>query len=487
MLKKSKVSKYSLLILVVFLLFTFTFGIIHINAAAMKGTKGTMRDISSLELTKEMKVGWNLGNTLDAFGGETNWGNPKTTKAMIDEIKSKGFNTLRIPITWKEHVSSAPDYTIDEEWMDRVQEVVDYGIDNNMYVIINTHHESEWLIPTYDKETQVKEKLTKIWAQIAERFKNYSDYLVFEIMNEPRVEGSDNEWTGGTSECREVINHLNLAAVNIIRDNGGNNALRHIMIPSHAASTTSSAVNDIVIPNNDSRIIVSLHMYSPYYFSMVIDETAVWGSDSDKSSLKSEFETIYNKFIKNGRAVVLGEFGSINKDNLSARITHASFYAKSAREIGIPVIWWDNGIPGDGTEKESYAIFNRNELTWYFPEIANALIKNSSTPEQNCSVLYKIQNDWFNGASVNLTIKNNTSSEINEWELKWNFPGTQKINSLWNGSYEQNGSEVTVKNLDWNQTIAPSSSVSIGFNLFYDVTNNVPSYFTLNGIQCSVD
>lgn len=368
-------------------LFSLVFFVVSLfgslNAFASTANTG-MRDISALQLTKEMRVGWNLGNTLDAFASgvsglatETCWGNPKTTKAMIDKIKQMGFNTVRIPITWSGHCGGAPNYTIDSAWMNRVEEVVNYVLDNDMYAIINLHHEeSSWLVPTYANKDKATAQIIKLWEQIGNRFKNYSDYLIFEAMNEPRVIGSSTEWSGGTPEYRSVINSLNQAAVNTIRASGGNNAKRFIMIPTHAATSLTDAVNDLVIPNNDSRVIVSLHMYSPYYFAMVATSTPTWGSASDKSSLSNELEAIYNKFVKNGRAVVIGEFGSIDKNNLSSRVTHAEYYTQEARKRGIPVIWWDNGYYGPGNN-DSYAIFNRNSLTWYYPEIAQALVRGS--------------------------------------------------------------------------------------------------------------
>ncbi len=380
MFNKYFVKKQAFLISLIFLIVSL-FG--SINVFASTANTG-MRDISALELTKEMRVGWNLGNTMDAYSptatglaAETCWGNPKTTKAMIDKVKEMGFNTVRIPITWAGHVGAAPNYTIDTAWMNRVEEIVNYVLDNDMYAIINLHHEeSSWLIPIYANKDKATAQVTKLWEQIGNRFKNYSDYLIFEAMNEPRVIGSSSEWSGGTPENRAVINSLNLAAVNTIRSSGGNNAKRFIMIPTHAATSLTDAVNDLVIPNNDSRVIVSLHIYSPYYFAMVSTNTPTWGSDYDKSSLSSEFEAVYNKFIKNGRAVVIGEFGTIDKNNLSSRVAHAEHYAQEARKRGIPVIWWDNGYYGPGNDN-SYAILNRNSLTWYYPEIAQALVRAS--------------------------------------------------------------------------------------------------------------
>nr|3NDY_A Chain A, Endoglucanase D [Clostridium cellulovorans]3NDY_B Chain B, Endoglucanase D [Clostridium cellulovorans]3NDY_C Chain C, Endoglucanase D [Clostridium cellulovorans]3NDY_D Chain D, Endoglucanase D [Clostridium cellulovorans]3NDZ_A Chain A, Endoglucanase D [Clostridium cellulovorans]3NDZ_B Chain B, Endoglucanase D [Clostridium cellulovorans]3NDZ_C Chain C, Endoglucanase D [Clostridium cellulovorans]3NDZ_D Chain D, Endoglucanase D [Clostridium cellulovorans] len=333
-----------------------------------------VRDVPAQQIVNEMKVGWNLGNTMDAIGGETNWGNPMTTHAMINKIKEAGFNTLRLPVTWDGHMGAAPEYTIDQTWMKRVEEIANYAFDNDMYVIINLHHENEWLKPFYANEAQVKAQLTKVWTQIANNFKKYGDHLIFETMNEPRPVGASLQWTGGSYENREVVNRYNLTAVNAIRATGGNNATRYIMVPTLAASAMSTTINDLVIPNNDSKVIVSLHMYSPYFFAMDINGTSSWGSDYDKSSLDSEFDAVYNKFVKNGRAVVIGEMGSINKNNTAARVTHAEYYAKSAKARGLTPIWWDNGYSVAG-KAETFGIFNRSNLTWDAPEVMKAFIK----------------------------------------------------------------------------------------------------------------
>jgi len=363
---KKVVSLLCVLVMLSSMLCSFTVG-----AASPSGSG--MRDISAIDLVKDIRIGWNLGNTLDA-PTETGWGNPKTTKAMIDKVKEMGFNAVRVPVTWNTHIGPAPDYKIDEAWLNRVEEVVNYVLDNGMYAIINIHHDNSWIVPTYAKEQQSKEKLIKVWEQIAARFKNYNDYLLFETMNEPRVEGSPQEWTGGTYENRDVINRFNLAAVNTIRASGGNNDKRFILVPTNAATGLDVALNDLVIPNNDSRVIVSIHAYSPYFFAMDINGTSYWGSDSDKASLTSELDAFYNRFVKNGRAVIIGEFGTIDKRNLSSRVAHAEHYAKEAAARGIAVFWWDNGYynPGDS---ETYALLDRRNLKWYYPEIAEALIR----------------------------------------------------------------------------------------------------------------
>ena len=251
----------------------------------------TIRDITSMELIGEMKTGWNLGNTLDSTitnptgsetptDWETAWGQPVTTKAMIDSVKAQGFNVLRVPVTWEGKFGEAPDYTIKADWLARVKEVVDYGIDNDMFVILNMHHE-EWHMPTADNEESAEKILRALWAQIADYFKDYDEKLIFEGMNEPRLKGTPMEWNGGNQEAREVINQLNAAFVETVRASGGNNEKRHLMIPTYAASTMDSVLNDFVIPNDD-KVIVSVHAYLPYTFALADNAsgTSEWSADN---------------------------------------------------------------------------------------------------------------------------------------------------------------------------------------------------------------
>lgn len=336
---------------------------------------GLMRDITSMEIVQDMIIGWNLGNSLDATGGsglgtETSWDNPTTTKAMIDMVKAKGFKTVRIPVTWNKHFGSAPDYAIDQAWMNRVEEVVNYVLDNGMYAILNSHHD-EWVTLTPASRTEVSNKLSRLWTQISERFKDYSDYLIFETLNEPRLYGTQYEWTGGTAEARGILNEYNAAVVNAIRSTGGNNALRHVMIPTHAATAIAAAQDDLVIPSNDSRIIVSQHTYWPYSFTMQEPGTASWGTTRDKSDCDAELDRIYDKFVRNGIPVVIGEWGSINKNNTAARVIHAEYYARAVREREMLPVWWDNGYKGDG----GFALLDRSSLSWCFEEIADALMR----------------------------------------------------------------------------------------------------------------
>jgi endoglucanase len=341
------------------------------------------KDVSQMtpqEIVTDMKIGWNLGNSLDAHGNsypsvqaaETYWSNPVTTEDMIKTVKAAGFNTVRVPVTWYEKCDTSNDYKIDEAWFKRVKEVVDYGINNDMYVILNIHHEEEnWLVPTYAKQSYCEDRLTKYWTQIATYFKDYDRHLIFETMNEPREVGSGSEWSGGTAENQAVINSYNNTALKAIRATGGNNETRLVMCPSNAAAIT--ALSGYTVPDDDN-VAVSIHNYSPWSFAGTLSGSSSWGSDSDKAELKSQLEDLYTRFVAKGTPVVIGEMGAIYRGSgvTDTRPIWAQYYTSTARAYGITCVVWDNNksaADGDG-----YGLLNRSALTWYFPDVVKALI-----------------------------------------------------------------------------------------------------------------
>ena len=326
-----------------------------------------------------MGYGWNLGNTLDSkadwlegygsvYDYEMAWGNPVTTKEMIDTVKAAGFKTVRIPVTWDNHLDS--DFNIDEEWLDRVQTVVDYVVSNDMYAIINVHHEDDWVLPYYSNMDAAKQQLAKVWMQIAYRFYGYDDKLIFETLNEPRNVGGENEWDGGTEESRSVINAFNQVALDTIRATGGNNAKRFVMVPTQAASSSDAAIYGFVLPTDSAndRLIVSLHMYTPYDFALNESGTSYWGSDSDKSALEAEFNKVYNCFCANGTPIVIGEFNAFYKNNDSSRATWAEYFASLAKSKGMACILWDNGASDMG-------YLNRSGLYWDHYSVIEAIAR----------------------------------------------------------------------------------------------------------------
>lgn len=326
------------------------------------------RDISSFDLVAEMGVGWNLGNSFDVRSGDkTLWGNPLPSKSIIDAVREMGFRTLRIPITWSFNQNSSSPYEIEDEYLSRVKKAVDYGFQNEMHVIVNVHHD-DWVEPQASDIEEVKERLGSLWTQVANHFIEYNDSLIFETLNEPRLMGIPQEWTGGTAEGRGFVNDLNEVAVNAIRATGSNNEIRHIMIPTWAASTVPAAMDDLVIPNNDPKIIISLHSYFPWQFA---GEAAIgWGSEADKANLQAELEQIRQKWIiEEQRPVILGEWGSIESNSLEDRLEYADFYAKEAASRGLLTIVWDDG--------GMFRMFNRHSLSWDYESIASTIVSSS--------------------------------------------------------------------------------------------------------------
>ena len=330
------------------------------NPAESAETGSRFRTAS--QITGEIKAGWNLGNTLECYDytdwtkdAETAWGNMKTTPEMIEAVKEAGFNAVRIPVTWGEHLDGD---TINKEWLDRVQEVVDYAYSEGLFVILNMHHDDYiWFNPTDEEYPEDSRKYKKIWEQISERFRDYGDTLIFEGMNEPRTIDSPAEWSGGTHDEREVINRYAQDFVSTVRSTGGNNSERSLVVTTYSASAETSAINDIEVPD-DKNIIVSVHYYAPWKFS---EGTETVFGDSQKRELDGKFDELRTKFIDKGIPLIIGEFGCVNSADEKTRSEYYEYYVSSAKKHGIKCFVWDNGV---ATGKSSYGIFNRANLSW---------------------------------------------------------------------------------------------------------------------------
>mgnify|MGYP000829205419 FL=1 len=331
-----------------------------------------MRGLTAFQLVSDMGAGWNLGNSLESSDSETNWGNPKTTKSMIDAIAAKGFTTLRVPVRWDDHYSDSSKYMISAEYMDRVETVVNYGLANGMYVILNVHHNDlqAAVSSSTSAQNKISEELAAIWKQIGTRFKNYGDKLIFEVNNEPRC-GED--WTGNASYYK-CVNANNEAARAAIRATGGNNAKRLIMLPTYCASGDAAKAEAWSNTSGDSMIAASIHAYLPFDFAFSGDGHKDWQA-SDLTELSGFFTRMYNTFISKGVPVVIGEFGATNKSNTAYREKYAGIYASLARQFAaqdIPCVWWDNNCFGTGSE--NFGIFNRGSRSFTYGGIADALV-----------------------------------------------------------------------------------------------------------------
>ena len=339
---------------------------------------GEVRDIPAADIVAEMTTGWNLGNTLDATSGtgvdtETGWGNPRVTKEMIDGIKAKGFDIIRIPVTWGNHVDAS--YSIDEAWLNRVQEIVNYAYDDGMYVIINSHHEEDWRIPDNAHIDESDKENARIWQQVAERFKDYGDHLVFEGLNEPRVKGSPEEWNGGTEEGRRCVDRMNKTFVDTVRATGGNNQNRLLLLTTYASSCVSKATKDVAMIE-DKHLGFSIHAYTPYAFTYAPGESwelFTWDGSHD-SEVRNMLYELKQRFVDAGYPVIITEYGAVNKNSNDAEVAKwATYYVSTAKKCGIPCVWWDNGYYFSGNEL--FGIYDRSNYTWFSDVVADAIIK----------------------------------------------------------------------------------------------------------------
>ncbi len=326
----------------------------------------------ALRFVSRMGAGINLGNTLDSTGlreyrpdaddleYETYWGNPKADAETFLAIKEAGFDTVRIPVTWEDHLDES--CRISEVWMNRVQEVVDMALDADLYVILDLHHE-EWLDLKTERSEEIRAEFVTVWEQIAARFRDYDEKLLFESMNEPRLRNSEVEWTSGTEELRDMVNELNGAFVETVRASGGGNQKRYLLICPYAGNHEEEAMRGLLVPD-DGRLIVSIHMYTPYSFCQKEDGDADWDTAETRERVAQAFTQMNELFVARRIPVILTEFGCVDKDNTQARAAWTEYYMQQAGRYGIPCIWWDTG---------DYALLDRENLIWEFPEIVEEL------------------------------------------------------------------------------------------------------------------
>ncbi|HTD94731.1 MAG TPA: cellulase family glycosylhydrolase [Chitinophagaceae bacterium] len=347
-----------------------------------------MRNLNSVDLAKEMKIGWNIGNSLEATGGETAWGNPKITQTLIDSIKKAGFNAIRIPVAWSKFTDAAT-FRIDTAWLGRVEQVVNYVLKNNMYAIINNHWDGGWMQPTNAKKDYVNGRLAAIWRQVAIRFRNYDDHLLFAGSNEVMVEGNYNT---PTVEYYTVQNSFNQTFVSAVRATGGRNAYRHLIVQGFNTNIDHT-VNFFVAPVDrvEKRLMVEVHYYDPYDFTLNTTSTITqWGKNAtdpaktetwaNEAYADGQFQKMKLKFIDNGYAVILGEYGAIarlnlgsaalNADHAAYRKYYMEYITKSIVSHGLIPFYWDSGFTGDN----GMGIFDRASGGRAYPGIVAAIV-----------------------------------------------------------------------------------------------------------------
>ncbi|MDE6904279.1 MAG: glycoside hydrolase family 5 protein [Lachnospiraceae bacterium] len=326
------------------------------------------KESEAMLFVKEMGNGINMGNSLDSTGlreynplvqdldFETFWGNPPLAKEQFHAVKTAGFSTVRIPVTWQDHMDE--NGKVSPVWMERVDEVVRMALEEDLYVILDTHHE-DWLDLEVNQKEKTEEKFAFLWEQIAQQFADCGEKLLFEGINEPRKRDSEGEWKKGTKESREMLNGLNQIFVDTVRHSGGNNSSRYLLLDSYASNPIGGGFEDFVLPE-DPRLIVSVHAYYPYDFCQNMSDQASlsWdrGSRSDTKEMKQSFVNAKRKFLDRGIPVILTEFGCVDKSNKPERVEWTKYVMELSEKYGIPCLWWDEG--------KYYKILDRTSLTW---------------------------------------------------------------------------------------------------------------------------
>lgn len=334
----------------------------------------------AMTLAAKMYAGWNIGNTLEAIGGETAWGNPKITADYIVKIKQLGFNAIRIPCAWDQYIENAETYKIRESWLDRVNEVVGYCVANNMYAIVNIHWDGGWLENncTPDKQEENNRKQHALWTQIANRLNHYDEHLLFAGTNEPNVD---------TAQKMTVLKSYLQTFIDAVRATGGNNAVRNLIVqgPNTDIDMTHNLFGNMPTDVVSNRLMAEVHYYNPWTFcGMDKDESwgrmayfwgafAVSGSDrnstfGDEAEMKSLFGKMKTKFVDKGIPVILGEYGAITiRTGLGAnqeahdksRNLYDETVTREAKDHGLVPFYWETGRVvnrSTGEIKDNYAM-----------------------------------------------------------------------------------------------------------------------------------
>ena len=363
------------------------------TAEASEQPEQPTEGITAKQWNKDV-VGWNLGNQFEcpapgqggesmqigmpdnSIKAETAWGNPVVTKKTIKAIKDAGFNAIRIPVRWQCHITNSQAMSIDKAWMARIKEVVNWCLDNDLKVIINTHHD-KWLEgrPTLQYKEENNQKLALLWMNIASEFADYDYRVAFAGTNEVHIR--DN-WGKPAQENLDVQNSYNQTFIDVVRATGGNNAKRHLIVQTYVCNPDFGINNgDFIIPtdtegNGNNYMSVEFHYYTPWDYAGAC-KYYFWGDaykqygdtpQENEKTMTDFFNRVVTTWADQGLGVVIGEWGvTDHTKGGQADLQHdnATYYCKflvsKARQRGFSTFVWDNNAFGNGQER--FGIFDR--------------------------------------------------------------------------------------------------------------------------------
>lgn len=343
---------------------------LHPVAADDTGMKST-----AVQIAGRMKLGWNIGNTLEAIGGETSWGNPLVSPELISMVHTSGFDAIRIPVSWNQYANQQT-AKIDPAWLDRVKQVVKYCVDNNVYVIVNIHWDGGWLENnvTADKQAANNAKQRALWEQIATHLRDFDEHLLFASANEPNVD---------TAAQMEVLNSYHQTFIDAVRATGGKNSHRVLVLQGPATDIEKTSTLWTKMPKDtvSNKLMAEVHFYTPYNFVLMekdeswgkqayywgtgfhsstdTEHNATWGEEATVNEL---FGRMKQQFVDKGIPVIIGEYAAMRRDNLTgdslalhkaSRTYYMKYVTQQALANGLIPFYWDTGS----------GVFNRRNNT----------------------------------------------------------------------------------------------------------------------------
>ncbi len=451
---------------------------------------GTMRDITTMELVRDMGLGINLGNTLESCGDwiaqwgaggfaagtvssyETAWGSPVITEKMIQGYASEGFGVVRVPVAWSNMMGD--NYQINEDYMKRVHEIVKWVLDADMYAIINIHYDSGWLHNLPEDPDGCKERFKVMWEQICEDFKDYGDHLMFESQNEELGWSSIwNQWSG-TQEQKEqsykYVNEVNQIFVDTVRASSGNNDERHLLISGYITDVALTCDPLFQMPTDPAnRCAVSVHYYTPSTFAILEEDAdwgtcrTTWGTEEDMAELETNMNLLETTYIDKGIPVIIGEYGcpKNNKDADSVQLFLSSVASEAYERQICPVLWDITELHYD---RSSYRLYDQ-ELREIFNEISGFEYNADNVPEtdptepttaertyEEVAVNYTTEDygwvfDANDADAVKFTFSSQVGAGVSGCIGKW-FDATQTWETIdWEGSIGDDGKFTAIVDL----------------------------------------
>lgn len=347
---------------------------------------------TAAELATTIKLGWNIGNTMEAIGGETAWGNPQITPELIKLVKDSGFDSIRLPVAWNDHANQNS-AKIDDAWLDRVKEVIQMCIDQDLTVLVNIHWDNGWLEKNINEGSKaaVNDKQKALWQQIATHLRDFDERLMFASANEPNADDASQ---------MSVLLSYHQTFVDAVRSTGGKNAYRILVVqgPHTDVEKTNELMNQLPVDTIQGRLMAEVHFYTPYQFTLMSEDADwgnqffYWGNGNHSSTdtthnptwgeedwVDELFSKMKTQFVDKGVPVILGEYGAMRRTNqlsgdalqlhLQSRAYWHMYVTKSALAHGLLPYYWDNG----GTGANAFGIFDRNANTLFDSQTMDAL------------------------------------------------------------------------------------------------------------------